>query len=66
MVKFVEYHGVQSAILGEAVLHLEVALLMQFIGSNPNIGSLGKRGIRALGQFLIQAAKHLRCHHCFT
>ncbi len=66
MVEFIVDNRTQGAILGKIVFHLEVALLMQFIWSNPNIGYFGVWSIGTLGQFLIEPHKHFRCHYGFA
>ena len=66
VVEFIVYDRSQGAILSEIILHLEVALLVQFIWSNPNIRYFGERRIGTFSQFLIEPHEHFRCHHCFA
>ena len=63
VVEFIVYDRTQSAVFSKIVLHLEVALLMQFVWSNPNIGYFSERCIGTLGEFLIEPHKHFRCHN---
>ena len=63
VVEFIVDNRTQGAILGKVVLHLEVALLVQFIWSNPNISYFGAWSIGTLGEFLGEPHKHFRCHH---
>ncbi len=66
VVEFIINNRTQGAVLCEVVLHLEVALFMQFVWGNPNICYFCVWSIGALGQFLIKPHKHIRCHHGFA
>lgn len=66
VVEFIVDYGTEGAILSKVVFHLEVALLMQLIWSNPDISHFGARGIGTLCEFMIEPHKHFRSHHCFA
>ena len=63
LVEFVVYQCAQQFSLREEVLHLEVALLMQFVWCNPDESHLLERQVAAALQFLGQCSKHLTRHH---
>ena len=66
LVQFVVHHRPQQVGFTEEVLHLEVALLVQFIRRNPYICHLLIRAVAARLQFLRQVVQHLRSHYGFT
>ena len=66
LVYLVIHHRFQQTRLCEVILHLEVALLVQFIGGYPNESNLLVRTIATTLQLFSQVCQHLRSHHSFA
>ena len=63
VVQLIVHHGTKLARFGEVVLHLEVTLFVQLVGSNPNESHLLRRQVTTALKLFGYYTQHFTDHH---
>ena len=66
VIQLIVHHGTKLATFGEVVLHLEITLFVQLVGSNPNESHLLRGQVTTALKLFGQYTQHFTGHHGLT